>query len=156
MATTTAAATTGTDVVGNVRRADDGDNAGACVVDPASRVAAGATNLVPTGAAATAANGNRAIGGRRTVTAVAVVGNAHAASPASAGAAATAHVGRVVTAAVTTNATAACLAAQRAGARPGRTAMPTTLAAQTATAATATAVKRPRDTAAATAARSGV
>ncbi|MNF85669.1 hypothetical protein D3C84_680750 [compost metagenome] len=65
-------------------------------------------------------------------------------------------MGRVVTAAVTTNATAACLAAQRAGARPGRTAVPATLAAQTTTAATATTVKRPCDTAAATAARCGV
>ena len=156
MTTATATAPTGADVVADGRRADDGDGAAAGVIDPTHRVTARATDLVPTGAAATAANGNRAIGGRRTVTAVAVIGNAHPASPAHAGTAAAAHVGRVITAAVTASATAARLAAQCAGAWPGRTAMPTALATQTATTATATAVKRPRHPAATAATGSGV
>ncbi|MNK97710.1 hypothetical protein D3C87_1180560 [compost metagenome] len=156
MATTTATAATGADVVADGRRADDGDGAAAGVVDPAHRVTAGATHLVPTGPAAATTNGNRAIGGRRTVTTVAVIGNAQPAGPASGGTATTAHVGGVITAAVTTDATAARLAAQRAGARPCRTAMPAALAAQTAAATAAAAVKSARDTAAATATGSPV
>ncbi len=156
MATATATATTGADVVADGRSADDGNGAAAGVVDPARRVAASATDFVPTGATAPAANGNRAIGGRRAVTAVTVIGHAQPARAASIGATATAHVGRVITATVAAGIGAASLAAQRAGARPGRATMPTVLTAQTAATTTATAVKSTRDTAAATAAGSGI
>ncbi len=65
-------------------------------------------------------------------------------------------MGRVITAAITTGAAAARTTTQRAGTRPCRTAMPAALAAQTAAAATATAVKSAGDTTAATATGSAV